>query len=283
MIDYRGFGDSTGTPSEAGLLLDARAAWDYVASHACGTGGKDASKEIILVGQSLGTGVVSALAGSLALESERRGISQIISDRRHLSPGARADRAVLVPPRADAGLHLVLGHSPIEAIEGVPGVAEWVSIPSGMVHPRHVRTPTDRQDASWARSKPSSTRRRVYWWVLWSLYCTSRTKLTNSKPGRPRSSCAQRTTRSSRTSTLKPSSTTSSAMLSESPWEALESRSKTTQAGAGFRAWVVRSRMAGMWSGGRVWRVGTTTLAGQRAPSTSSRTLLLFEQELEDT
>ncbi len=28
--DYRGYADSTGTPSEAGLILDARASWDWL-------------------------------------------------------------------------------------------------------------------------------------------------------------------------------------------------------------------------------------------------------------
>ena len=67
-IDYRGFGDSTGTPSEAGLLADARAVYDYVASLASSNGGSKPENEIILVGQSLGTAVVSALAGQLAIE-----------------------------------------------------------------------------------------------------------------------------------------------------------------------------------------------------------------------
>ena len=29
-IDYRGFGDSTGVPSEEGLVIDARSAFDWV-------------------------------------------------------------------------------------------------------------------------------------------------------------------------------------------------------------------------------------------------------------
>ena len=63
-IDYRGFGDSTGTPSEPGLISDARAVWDYV----IGIGGE----EVILMGQSLGTGVVAGLAGELASEGMSR-------------------------------------------------------------------------------------------------------------------------------------------------------------------------------------------------------------------
>lgn len=64
-LDYRGFGDSSGTPSEAGLIADARAAWDWVYAR----NGGDASK-IGIVGQSMGTGVGSALVGQLAGEGE---------------------------------------------------------------------------------------------------------------------------------------------------------------------------------------------------------------------
>jgi abhydrolase domain-containing protein 12 len=39
-IDYRGYGDSTGTPSEDGLLIDALTAWDYVHRHAAASEGE---------------------------------------------------------------------------------------------------------------------------------------------------------------------------------------------------------------------------------------------------
>ena len=61
-VDYRGFGDSEGTPSEAGLNRDARAAWDW----AIGNGADP--EDVVLVGQSLGTGVVAQLAQELAVE-----------------------------------------------------------------------------------------------------------------------------------------------------------------------------------------------------------------------
>lgn len=53
-IDYRGFGDSEGVPSEEGLVRDAKAAWDYVQSKSNGSG-----SNVVIVGQSLGTGVGS--------------------------------------------------------------------------------------------------------------------------------------------------------------------------------------------------------------------------------
>ncbi len=57
--DYRGFADSTGTPSEAGLLLDALAAWDWL--HARGA----VPENVLIVGNSLGTGVAVQFASAL--------------------------------------------------------------------------------------------------------------------------------------------------------------------------------------------------------------------------
>ncbi|KAF5382705.1 hypothetical protein D9615_002815 [Tricholomella constricta] len=68
-IDYRGFADSTGKPSEPGLVRDARAAWDWLLAQ----GAKE--EDILLVGHSLGTGVVSQLAAQLSDEgSKSRGV-----------------------------------------------------------------------------------------------------------------------------------------------------------------------------------------------------------------
>jgi len=53
-LSYRGYGGSTGTPTEAGLIADARAAYAYAAAH---YGGR-----IAVWGESLGTGVAVALA-----------------------------------------------------------------------------------------------------------------------------------------------------------------------------------------------------------------------------
>jgi abhydrolase domain-containing protein 12 len=63
-IDYRGFGDSGGVPSEQGLLSDARAAWDWLIEN----GSKES--DITVVGQSLGTGVSAGLVAELAEEGE---------------------------------------------------------------------------------------------------------------------------------------------------------------------------------------------------------------------
>jgi uncharacterized protein len=54
-IDYRGYGGSTGTPSELGLRADARAAFDFI--HAAAP-----ESRIAVFGESLGTGIAVALA-----------------------------------------------------------------------------------------------------------------------------------------------------------------------------------------------------------------------------
>lgn len=56
-IDYRGFGHSSGTPSEEGLIEDASAVIEW----ATGVAGIPSSR-VVLLGQSLGTAVVSGVA-----------------------------------------------------------------------------------------------------------------------------------------------------------------------------------------------------------------------------
>ena len=65
LVSYRGYGLSEGSPSEAGLKKDARAAWDFVLS------GKEAAIDpdnTYLFGRSLGGACALALAGQLAAE-----------------------------------------------------------------------------------------------------------------------------------------------------------------------------------------------------------------------
>lgn len=64
-IDYRGFGLSSGTPSEAGLITDGLTAVRF----AIDTLGISPSR-IAIVGQSLGTGVTFAVAEALAINKE---------------------------------------------------------------------------------------------------------------------------------------------------------------------------------------------------------------------
>jgi len=57
--DYRGFADSTGKPSEAGLTIDTRAAWDWLRAHGA------SPDSVLVVGSSLGTGVAVQFAHAL--------------------------------------------------------------------------------------------------------------------------------------------------------------------------------------------------------------------------
>src|SRR3954471_1128457 len=66
-LSYRGYGGSTGSPSETGILADAAAAYAFATS-------RYAADKLILWGESLGTGVAVALAserpvGRIILES----------------------------------------------------------------------------------------------------------------------------------------------------------------------------------------------------------------------
>jgi fermentation-respiration switch protein FrsA (DUF1100 family) len=69
IIDYRGYGNSDGRPTEAGTYRDARAAWQYLISER----GLD-EKNIILFGRSLGGAIAAQLAttvnpGGIIVES----------------------------------------------------------------------------------------------------------------------------------------------------------------------------------------------------------------------
>jgi fermentation-respiration switch protein FrsA (DUF1100 family) len=57
IIDYRGYGKSEGHPTEAGLYMDARAAWDYLT-----TARAIPAAQIVIFGESLGGAVAIELA-----------------------------------------------------------------------------------------------------------------------------------------------------------------------------------------------------------------------------
>lgn len=61
IIDYRGYGKSTGTPSEEGLYQDARSAWQYLTQ----TRGI-AARDIVIFGRSLGGVVATQLSSEVS-------------------------------------------------------------------------------------------------------------------------------------------------------------------------------------------------------------------------
>lgn len=62
-VDYRGFGLNKGSPSEAALVGDGRAVWDFAVKHL-----GIAPRRIFLFGESLGGGVATAVAHGLCGE-----------------------------------------------------------------------------------------------------------------------------------------------------------------------------------------------------------------------
>jgi fermentation-respiration switch protein FrsA (DUF1100 family) len=69
IVDYRGYGESTGTPSEQGLYKDAQACWQYLTETR-----SIAPEDIVVFGRSMGGGPATWLAtqhppGALILES----------------------------------------------------------------------------------------------------------------------------------------------------------------------------------------------------------------------
>lgn len=85
--DYRGFADSTGKPSEAGLTIDTRAAWDWLRAHGA------SPDSVLVVGSSLGTGVAVQFAHALEEEAVRveaeapRVVNSYVSSRDHRRVG----------------------------------------------------------------------------------------------------------------------------------------------------------------------------------------------------
>ncbi|KAK7051786.1 Monoacylglycerol lipase ABHD12 [Favolaschia claudopus] len=61
-IDYRGFGDSEGSPTMQGVVADARAGWEWLREM-----GAEA-KDVVVVGHSLGTAIAALLAAELGGE-----------------------------------------------------------------------------------------------------------------------------------------------------------------------------------------------------------------------
>ena len=62
IVDYRGYGRSTGTPSEAGTYRDAEAAWDYLRHARLAL-----PRDVVIAGESLGGAVATWLAAEISL------------------------------------------------------------------------------------------------------------------------------------------------------------------------------------------------------------------------
>lgn len=63
LVDYRGYAENAGAPSEVNLLRDARSVWDYAVSTL-----RVPPERIVISGESLGGGVATALASQVCRE-----------------------------------------------------------------------------------------------------------------------------------------------------------------------------------------------------------------------
>ena len=89
LVGHRGFGGNPGHPSEIGLITDGRAALNFLASETVGPG------DVVLYGESLGSGVAVALAadaeipvGAVILEAPYTSIVEIAATRYWFVPVA---------------------------------------------------------------------------------------------------------------------------------------------------------------------------------------------------
>ena len=117
MIDYRGYGKSTGhISSEAQLMADAQAAWQSIASRYAG-------KRVVFIGRSLGTGVSAKLVASLEPD-KRPNLLVLVSPYISMQTMAQEQypfvpTAVLrYPLRTDEALTALAGQTPVLILHG---------------------------------------------------------------------------------------------------------------------------------------------------------------------
>ena len=117
IIDYRGYGQSDGKPSESGLYLDAEAALGYLIDDM----GLQAERSIVLYGRSLGAAVAVEMATryrvrGLILES---GFSSVREMVRTMHPGVPARLTlVLFDARYDSLAKIGAVESPVMILHG---------------------------------------------------------------------------------------------------------------------------------------------------------------------
>jgi len=144
-VSYRGYGGSTGSPTQSGLMQDGEAAYREARAH-----GYDGDR-IILMGASLGTGVAIALAATheaaaLVLEAPYLSALDVASRHYGIFPVRwlmldrfRSDLAIrdvhipvlMVHGEEDTGgNHLVLGLADV-----FPRVCEWIDARTTLARP----------------------------------------------------------------------------------------------------------------------------------------------------
>jgi abhydrolase domain-containing protein 12 len=98
-IDYRGFGHSTGSPTEAGLIVDGTALVNWVLHTA-----RISPENIVLLGQSLGTAVSSAVALNFIdpsndlIPNSHDESSPLLNNEQHIAKPTAFAGVILVAP-----------------------------------------------------------------------------------------------------------------------------------------------------------------------------------------
>lgn len=118
IVDYRGFGDSTGKPSVYGVIADAEATWDWLMENK-----RPRTEDVVIFGRSLGGGVAAALAarrepGALILESTFTTLHDVASNMFPLLPAGLFLPQDFDSPGCLGGLHipLLVVHSPDDKV-----------------------------------------------------------------------------------------------------------------------------------------------------------------------
>ncbi|EAA30038.2 alpha/beta-hydrolase [Neurospora crassa] len=130
-IDYRGFGLSTGSPTEQGLILDARAAVDWATQVA-----RIPPERIVLLGHSLGTAVAAAAAAEYCCSSEAGFEAGCCSSddgtgtepNRDDNHETRARREEEEEPMDFAGIILVAAFSSLPTMLSGYAIAGWIPV-----------------------------------------------------------------------------------------------------------------------------------------------------------
>ena len=112
MPEYRGFGGSSGIPTETGLLADGAAALDFLAADGI------ASSRLVVYGESLGSGVAVQLAthrevGGLILEAPFTSVAEVAQYHYSFIPAS-----VLVRDRFDSRAKIGQVKAPILVLHG---------------------------------------------------------------------------------------------------------------------------------------------------------------------
>lgn len=147
-VDYRGFGHSTGIPSEVGLITDGVALVDW-AMHVAGI----SPDRIVLLGQSLGTAVASGVADHYAEKGVEFAGIVLVAGFSHLPTMLSEYRIagivpVLAPFRASPALLRIFGRFVVDKWHSSARIANIVRLTKGRLRLCILHAKNDR-DIPW--------------------------------------------------------------------------------------------------------------------------------------